>query len=85
MTEPAAVLACRKALMTAALHGDVEAMADLHRQLDHLTVLRRIPTQRSAACVDAEALAAVAAVVLDDGPLRPRNSGVAKAASPAPR
>lgn len=66
MSEPPAVIACRKALMTAALHGDVEAMADLHSQLDHLTVLRRIPTQRSAACVDAEASGAPAAAVPDD-------------------
>lgn len=48
MTESAAVRACRHALMTAALHGDTDLMADLHRELDHLLVLRRlVPEQRS--------------------------------------
>lgn len=49
MSESAEVRACRHALMTAALRGDVELMADLHARLDHLTCLRRlVPTQRTA-------------------------------------
>lgn len=55
MTEPAAVLACRKALMTAALHGDVALMDELHHQLDHLTCLRRlVPEQRRGDGVEQE-------------------------------